>query len=189
MKLLLPLLLLGACSHFHRPSERSEAQVQDRELSVHYDWNQDGADDRAELGPGDEEGFLEFSITLSAVGGAKKVVSNDLFIEADAVPGAYLKLLPNGDIQIIQDQTGIGAAAAITVYTVTYFTERFLLREYDYSFEDRVEHAKRGDCQANLLEGEGKRDGWPFRLEPQEIDINKIDINFQPKPCKLRFRR
>jgi len=116
------------------------------------------------------------------------VVSNQSFIYAHTSPGSYLDLLPNGDIDIITDHTGVGASERIDVWRISMREkDKFWLINYRYEFADRLDKSKKGVCDLDLLEGRGHVNGDRVSFRPLERDINSIDANFQPKPCKFKF--
>lgn len=147
---------------------------EEHRFEAHYDWNQDKAQDRVAILPPGREDFFDIVVYLSAVGGPQKIVGNQRLLYRHTSPGPRLELLPDGGVKFILDHTGVGGAEHIHQWTVHFSDKRFWLTRYEYEFTDHVDSSKHGTCDV------------PFEIG--EHDLNLIDVDFQPRACKFRFK-
>lgn len=128
-------------------------------------------------------------IWVSAVGGPKQIVGNQQLAFAHSIPGSYLKLTETGELKLIMDHTGVGAAEHIHEWTMRYDDKRFVLVGYAYEFKDLLDSRRRGKCDLDLVDGSGVANDENVSFPPVVKDVNLVDIDFQPMPCKFKFNR
>jgi hypothetical protein len=129
--------------------------------AVSGDFNKDGAQDLALLIRGDGDMDLRFFLQdkdgfyLKPAGAALRKVWGTA--QPDGMMGQEpeLKALPNGSIQVITKNEGMGRDRWHQTLTLAYRNTDFIVAGFTYSYYDTLDETRNGDCDLNVLTGKG----------------------------------
>lgn len=121
----------------------------------------------------------------------------DMHLEAHA-PGiaftgiggsdASLAVSEQGDLQVRSENIAIGRHRWQQILTVARRDGRFIVAGFTYSYYDTIEsdekgEVKNGQCDLNLLTGEGEKDGEAIKTRFKPVAVTKWTAETRPPEC------
>lgn len=167
MSLAVMTAFIGLCATV---AQAAEAIDPDRIVSAATgDWDKDGNPDLALLVAAPDESGEDHSVYISlydAESGTMKLktaavnkVWGNLTV---AGQGPFLRVLPNGSMQIVSHNDAIGRDRWERKLTIAYRNFDFVVAGYTYTSYDTLDLDNTSDCDFNVLTGKGKSNDKPI---------------------------
>lgn len=176
-KTFLTVLVVLMSIHFSAYAEDKCINPKNILSVVTTDWNDDGNFDRAVLAmPDSESDETELFIYLSdsSTNEMKLVVHKQNIAWRGGFWGTQPSLETNerGSLIVISGNQAIGRNRWTQKLTMAYRKNAFMVAGYTYTADDTLDLNYKLDCDVNLLNGKGVKNGKPFKSSARAVAVS-----------------
>lgn len=157
--------------------------------SVSFDFNEDGAPDRALLVEADNAADLYIYQSVDDPVTHNAALKLVFYKKEIAYSGGVFGQLPSleinerGSLKIKSENVSIGRNRWTQILTVGYRANQFTVLGVTYTAYDTLDPNAFSDCDLNLLSGKGVRKGKPFALQLKAVPLAEWSDDKLPRAC------